>query len=93
MNPLAKNLVSKACNLIRDPKRWTQFTAARDHRSRAVSPGSPQAQKFCGFGALARAAHEHNLSEQWLAEIFSTPVLTRLIQMNDCEGHAAALSQ
>ena len=92
MNTLANSLVSRAHNLIRDPKCWTQLTAARDHLSRAVSPGSPEAQKFCGFGALARAAQEHSLSEQWLAEIFSTPVLTRLIQMNDREGHAVVLA-
>jgi len=91
MNPLANSLVSRAYNLIRDPKGWTQLTAARDHLSRAVSPRSPEAQKFCGFGALARAAHERNLSEQSLAEIFPMPVLTRLIEMNDREGHAAVL--
>ena len=92
MNTLANSLVSRAHNLIRDPKCWTQLTAARDHLSRAVSPSSPEAQKFCGFGALARAAHERNFSEQWLAEIFPMPDLTRLIQINDREGHAAVLA-
>ena len=92
MSVLAKNLLSRAYNLVRDPKCWTQFTAARDHLSRAVSPRSPEARMFCGFGALARAAHERNLSEQSLAEIFPMPVLTRLIQMNDREGHAAVLA-
>jgi len=92
MNTLADSLVSRAHNLIRDPKCWTQLTAARDHLSRAVSPRSPEAKMFCGFGALARAAHERNLSEQSLAEIFPIPALTRLIQMNDREGHAAVLA-
>jgi hypothetical protein len=91
MNTLANSLVSRACDIIRDPGCWTQLTAARDHVSRAVSPRSPEAQKFCGFGALARAAHERNLSEQSRAEIFSMPVLVRLIQMNDREDHAAVL--
>ena len=92
MSMLAKNLLSRAYNLVRDPQCWTQFAAARDHLSRSVSPGSPEAQKFCGFGALARAAQEQSLSEQWLAEIFPTTILTRLIQMNDREGHAAVLA-
>jgi hypothetical protein len=92
VNTLGNSLASRAYNLVRDPKCWTQFTAARDHLSRAVSPGSPEAQKFCGFGALTRAAQEHSLSERWLAEIFPTPILSRLIQMNDREGHAAVLA-
>src|SRR5271169_2414209 len=92
MNGLANNLVSRAYNLIRDPKCWTQLTAARDHLSRAVSPCSPEAQKFCGFGALTRAAHERDLSDLWLVEIFRCPALTRLIEANDREGHAAVLA-
>ena len=91
MNTLANSLVSRACDIIRDPRCWTQSIAARDHLSRAVSPRSPEAQKFCGFGALARAAHERNLSEHWLVEIFHMPALIRLIQTNDREGHAAVL--
>ena len=92
MSTLRNSLASRACDIIRDPGGWTQLTAARDHLSRAVSPRSPEAKRFCGFGALARAAHERDLSDLWLVEIFRCPTLTRLIEANDREGHAAALA-
>jgi hypothetical protein len=92
VNTLGNSLVSRACDIIRDPGCWTQLTAARDHLSRAVSPRSPEAKMFCGFGALARAAHERDLSDRWLVEIFRCPGLTRLIEANDREGHAAVLT-
>jgi len=92
MNMLGNSLASRACDLIRDPGCWTQLTAARDHLSRAVSPQSPEAKMFCGFGALTRAAHERDLSDRWVIEIFRCPALTRVIEANDHEGHAAALA-
>ena len=92
MNTLGNSLVSRAYDIIREPGCWTQLSAARDHLSRAVSPRSPEAKMFCGFGALTRAAHERDLSELWLLEIFRCPALARLIEMNDSEGHAAVLT-
>jgi len=92
VNMLANSLASRARDIIREPECWTQLTAARDYVSRAVSPRSPEAKMFCGFGALARAAHERDLSELWLIEIFRCPALTRLIEANDSEGHAAVLA-
>ena len=92
MNTLCNSLVSRACDIIREPGCWTQLSAARDHLARGVSPRSPEAKMFCGFGALARAAHERGLSELWLLEIFRCPALARLIELNDSEGHAAVLT-
>ena len=35
--------------------------AERDRENRGVSPRSTEAQNFCGFGALTRAAEERGL--------------------------------
>ena len=92
MSTLRKALVRRACEIIRDPASWTQFVAARDQLSRAVSPQSTEAKKFCAFGALTRAAHESGLPDRWLVEIFNALALTQLIHANDRQGHAAVLA-
>lgn len=91
MNTIAKSLVSRARDIIHDPEHWTRGSAACDRTSRPVCPRSPEAQKFCGYGALVRAAHEQKLTEPWLAEIFGASALARLIEINH-EGHAAVLN-
>ncbi len=90
MNTIAKSLVSRARDIIHDPERWTRCSAARDQTSRPVCPRSPEAQRFCGYGALVRAAHEQKLTEPWLAKIFGAPVLVQLIEANS-KGHATVL--
>jgi hypothetical protein len=92
MTPLRKALVRRAREIIGDPTRWTQSTAARDEQSRAVNPRSPEATQFCGFGALTKAAHEHGLSDRWLIEIFNALALTQVIHANDRHGHTAVLA-
>jgi propanediol dehydratase large subunit len=92
MNSLRMAIASRAREIIRDPSCWTHSTAARDQQSRPVSPQSTDAQKFCGFGALTRAAHERGLPDRWLIEIFNALALTDVIQVNDRQGHAAVLS-
>jgi hypothetical protein len=92
MTALGKGLVGRACEIISDPACWTQSTAARDQRGRAVSARSNKATMFCAFGALTKAAHECGLSDRWLVEIFNVPALTQLIRANDSENHAAVLA-
>jgi hypothetical protein len=92
MTSLRQALVRRACEIIRDPACWTQSTAARDQLSRAVSPQSAEATKFCGFGALLKAAHERGLSDRWLVEIFNALALTQVIHANDRQGHTAVLA-
>lgn len=89
---LAQLLGQRALEIIRDPTCWTQWTAARDEQARSVSPRSAEARKFCGFGALARAAQECSLSEWLLSDIFGPAVLTALIRVNDEEDHEAVLA-
>jgi len=88
---LRKPLLSRAHELIRDPRSWTRLTTARDHLDRPVQPVSPEAKSFCGLGALVRAAFEQGLSERWLHEIFGTASLSLLIKTNDEHGHGAVL--
>jgi hypothetical protein len=92
MNSLAQNLSRRAMDLIRDPSCWTQSVAARDQRSRPVSPCSADACAFCGFGALTKAAQEWGLSEWLLPEIFGSAALSHLIRVNDSQTHEAVLA-
>ena len=91
MNSLRKAIASRACEIIHDPGCWTHSTAAVDQHSRPVSPQSPDAQKFCGFGALTRAVHERGLPDRWLVEIFNALALTEVIRANQ-QGHSAVLA-
>jgi hypothetical protein len=91
VNSLRQSLTRKAQEIISDPARWTHSTAALDQHSRPVKPQSPDAQKFCGFGALTRAVHEQGLPDRWLIEIFNALALTQLIRANE-QGHSAVLA-
>jgi hypothetical protein len=89
---MQKTLIRRARELIQDPACWTQTTLARDHLSQSVSPRSGAASAFCVFGALTRAAHEHGISDTWLAELFDASLLSQLIHANDGQDHAAVLA-
>ena len=92
MDSLRQSLARRAREIISDPACWTQCVAARNQENRGVSPRSTEAQNFCGYGALTRAAEERGLSDRWLIEIFNALVLTQLIRANDEGGHAAVLA-
>ena len=92
MNSLPQDLRRRALDIIRDPLCWTQSASARDGQYRSVSPRSPEARSFCGFGALARAAHERGLSEWLLSDIFGPGALANLIRVNDSQNHDAVLA-
>jgi hypothetical protein len=89
---LRQALTRRARELIRDPACWTQSAAARDRQSRAVNPRSTEATRFCGFGALSKAIHEHGLPERWLIDTFDALALTELIHANDRLGHPAVMA-
>jgi hypothetical protein len=91
MQSLAHNLTHRAREILSDPSSWTQWVAARDAGGRPVSPCCNEAKKFCGFGALTRAAHEKGLSEWLLLDIFAPGALATLIRVNDDQSHAAVL--
>ena len=89
--PLATDIAQRAREIIYDPATWTSTASARDESAAAVSPLSPQATKFCGLGALVRAAHELGYSERWLVDIFGASPLGDLVRSNHL-GHAEVLS-
>ena len=49
-------IVEMAADILSDPERWTQGSAARDIRGTSVGCESPEACTFCAAGALGRAA-------------------------------------
>ena len=89
--PLANDITRRACEIIHDPASWTPTASARDESGGAVSPLSPRATKFCGLGALVRAAHELRYSERWLIDIFGVSPLGDLVRTNHL-GHAEVLA-
>jgi hypothetical protein len=89
---LRKTLIRRAREIIRDPTCWTQTTAARDQLWQAVSPRSDKARMFCAYGALAKAAHEQELSDRSLVELFDPPTLSQLIRINDSRHLPAVLA-
>ncbi len=56
--PLESQIIERARALIATPETWTQGEFARDTYSNRVSWRSPQAVRFCLWGALNRAAYE-----------------------------------
>ena len=92
VNSLRKAIATRACEIIREPERWTQSASAHDNLSQSVSPQSTNATKFCGFGALEKAVQERGLPDRWLVEIFNALALTQVIHANDTQGHAAVLA-
>ena len=89
--PLATEIARRAREIIHDPATWTSTASARDESAAAVSPLSPQATKFCGLGALVRAAHELGYSERWLVDIFGASPLGDLVRSHHL-GDAMVLS-
>jgi hypothetical protein len=87
-----KSLIRRAREIIRDPARWTQATAARDDAQRAVSPRSDKARSFCVFGTLTKAADEIGLSDRWVADLFDVSLLSQLVRANDSQDHATLMS-
>ncbi len=56
--PLERQIIEKARALIATPETWTQGEFARDTCGERVSWRSPQAVRFCVWGALNRAAYD-----------------------------------
>lgn len=52
MTPL--QILTRARKLLSNPKRWCQWTSARDKRGLPTLPLSDNAVSFCAYGAIAR---------------------------------------
>lgn len=56
--PLERRIIDRARALIAAPGSWTQGDFARNANDEPVSWRSPEAVRFCLWGALYRAAYE-----------------------------------
>jgi len=56
--PLERRIIENARALIATPQTWTQGEFARDGNGERVSWRSPEAVRFCVWGALNRAAYD-----------------------------------
>jgi hypothetical protein len=57
-HPVERQIVQRARALIATPQTWSQGEFARDGFGAPVSWRSPEATRFCIWGALNRAARE-----------------------------------
>jgi hypothetical protein len=87
-------------SFIADEAHWTRGALARDERGRACYRDSREAVRFCAVGALARAAADllgstingGSLAAATAKEVLVANGATRCLQqINDIEGHAAAV--
>jgi hypothetical protein len=81
---------------IRNKVRWTQGTLARDADGESVPPDLPEANCWCGLGAVYAAAALHHLSGEDLDWFFKLNSSGRRFRdnihfANDFEGHEATL--
>jgi hypothetical protein len=100
---LQRQIIEKARTLLDSRGRWTRFRSARNRRGDACSPCSPDAVRFCAYGAILRAAYEitGDLVEARRTARSVEQIVTavdgrrnpnvRLSHANDRAGHAAVL--
>ena len=82
-----------ARDLIADPARWTQFSAARDAKNRPVEPFDLNAVCFCATGATSYIAEDQYVSADRLLGIAARDLfeLDYAEDVNDNLGHAAVM--
>jgi hypothetical protein len=56
--PLEVRIIDGALKIISDPNRWTRGAFVKDANGWNCKPRARQAVRFCGRGALSRAAYE-----------------------------------
>ncbi len=57
-DPTVVEIIRGALPLVENPKTWTTHETARDRRVFVLSPTSATAVRFCGIGALEKAAFD-----------------------------------
>ena len=96
--PVERRIVERARALIATPQTWAQGEFARDAAGEPVSWRSPDAARFCIWGALNRAAREMTGDERQRVRLAdhaaralrgTTPSISRL---NDHGTHADMLA-
>ena len=100
VRPLQHQIIARALELIADEAHWTRGALARDKRGVNCGWDSQKALKFCGMGALARAATDllgsttdaGSLAAATARQVLAANGETRCLQLiNDFEGHAAVV--
>ena len=90
-----KDVLIKALELIQDQDHWTQYAFARDRQGRMISPQSPDAVKFCAFGAIECASGIKPLSPGWneytsyLNAVAANLFNESMVMVNDDNGNTA----
>lgn len=93
MNKL--ELLKAARNLISEPEHWTQGVEARDKDGKVIISTSPEAVKWCAYGAIWKF-HEENEGVQIQAEELLRSCIPdgcpSLLKLNDCHTHEEVLA-
>lgn len=61
MNNETLEILEEAQAICTEEDMWIQEAYAEDDQGNCVNPESPQAVKFCSWGAIQFVAHEHDL--------------------------------
>lgn len=65
---------------IRNPKRWTRNSAARNKDGKAISPRNPAAVQFCSVGALEARVRNGSINH------IATEALRKVLPYRDEQG-------
>ena len=93
---LQSEIITRACQLLEDRKRWTRDASARDPSGRKCTPFDDRAVRYCAYGALLLSAYQvtgcRKRAEK-LTRMTERMVTgeTRLSQVNDKRGYRAVL--
>jgi hypothetical protein len=61
--PIVKQVLERAHALVSASSTWTRYTLAMTGNHRECDPTDARAARFCGYGALVRAAFELTADE------------------------------
>jgi hypothetical protein len=96
--PVERQIVARARALIAAPHTWTQGEFAREALGRPVHWRSPEAARFCIWGALNRAACEFTPNERVRVHLTDGAAralrgtLPSLSRLNDRGSHGDVLA-
>lgn len=89
-------VLSAARRILSHPRRWCRHSAAESRDHTPVGSANPRAIRFCGLGAISRAAWHASLYDVALVEPFAKDELYRgqkalIASLDRLSGHLFGL--
>lgn len=86
-----KETLTKARDLIADPKRWTHHALARDSVFRKTVPNSPDATCWCALGAIWKATGDVEADNDGAYSALHDVINGSVVNFNDTHTHAEVI--